>query len=156
MWHGEVVSIHVAGEAAAPMETLAEARAVPGRGLEGDRYFLGTGLYSNRPGVGGREITLIETETLDALAKTLNIKLPAVESRRNIATSGAPLNHLVDREFWVGEVRLLGTRLCEPCMHLEQLTRLQGVMSGLVHRGGLRARILNEGVIRTGDAIRPA
>ncbi|MDP2627073.1 MAG: MOSC domain-containing protein [Candidatus Rokubacteria bacterium] len=110
----------------------------------------------NRPGVGGREITLIETETLDALAKTLNIKLPAVEARRNIATSGAPLNHLVDREFWVGEVRLLGARLCEPCMHLEQLTRLQGVMSGLVHRGGLRARILNEGVIRTGDAIRPA
>ncbi|MBI5627414.1 MAG: hypothetical protein HY953_00725, partial [Candidatus Rokubacteria bacterium] len=73
MWHGEVVSIHVAGEAAAPMETLAEARAVPGRGLEGDRYFLGTGFYSNRPGVGGREITLIETETLDALAETLNI-----------------------------------------------------------------------------------
>ncbi|MBI3106883.1 MAG: MOSC domain-containing protein [Candidatus Rokubacteria bacterium] len=156
MWRGHVVSIHVAGEASAPMDTLAEARAVPGRGLEGDRYFLGTGFYSNRPGVGGREITLIETETLDALAKTLNIKLPAVESRRNIAMSGAPLNHLVDREFWVGEVRLLGTRLCEPCMHLEQLTGLQGVMSGLVHRGGLRARILNEGVIRTGDAIRRA
>lgn len=156
MWHGEVVSIHVAGEAAAPMETLAEARAVPGRGLEGDRYFLGTGFYSNRPGVGGREITLIETETLEVLSKMLDLRLSAAESRRNIATAGAPLNHLVDREFWVGEVRLLGTRLCEPCMHLEQLTRLQGVMSGLVHRGGLRARILNEGVIRTGDAIRPA
>ena len=54
----------------------------------------------------------------------------------------------------MGEVRLLGTRLCGPCMHLEQLTRLQGVMSGLVHRGGWRARILNEGVTRTGDAIR--
>ena len=155
MWQGLIVSIHVAREASAPMETLAEARAIPGRGLEGDRYFLGTGFYSSRPGVGGREITLIETETLDALGKMLNIKLSAVDSRRNIATMGVPLNHLADREFRVGEVLMVGTRLCEPCMHPEELTRLQGVMSGLVHRGGLRARILSEGVIRAGDAITP-
>ena len=69
-------------------------------------------------------------------------------------TSGVPLNHLVDREFWVGSVLMLGTRLCEPCKYLEGLTQ-QGVMGGLIHRGGLRARILTEGVIRVGDAVRP-
>jgi MOSC domain-containing protein YiiM len=79
----------------------------------------------------------------------------AAETRRNIATTGVPLNHLVDREFSVGEVRLRGTRLCEPCKYLEGLTR-PGVMGGLVHRGGVRAQILNEGVIRVGDVIRPA
>jgi MOSC domain-containing protein YiiM len=54
----------------------------------------------------------------------------------------------------VGEVLLRGTRLCEPCRHLEELTQ-KGVLGGLIHRGGLRAKILTEGMIRAGDTIRP-
>ncbi len=162
MWQGTVVSIHVAPEQSAPMESRTEARAVPGRGLEGDRYFHGTGFYSKRPGTGGRELTLIETETVDALEHEVvsadgqrrGIKLSAAETRRNIATAGVPLNHLVGREFWIGDVLLRGTRLCEPCQHLEELTQ-RGVMSGLVHRGGLRAVILTEGTVRVGDVVRP-
>ena len=162
MWQGSVVSIHLAPKAAAPMESVAEARAVPGRGLEGDRYFLGTGVYSPKPSHGGREVTLIEVEAVRALfdgvqsaeGHRLGIKLDPAETRRNLATSGVPLNHLVDREFWVGSVLMLGTRLCEPCKYLEGLTQ-QGVLGGLIHRGGLRARILTEGVIRVGDAVRP-
>jgi hypothetical protein len=163
MWQGSVVSLHVAPEASAPMRALTEVRAIPGRGLEGDRYFLGTGLYSRKPSLGGREVTLIEVEAVEALfrgvlnaaGETLGVKLAAAETRRNIATSGVPLNHLVDRQFLVGEVLLEGTRLCEPCKHLEDLTQ-RGVLAGLVHRGGLRARILSEGLIRVGDIVRPA
>ncbi|MGH7276559.1 MAG: MOSC domain-containing protein [Candidatus Rokuibacteriota bacterium] len=162
MWQGSVVSIHIAPKAAAPMESVAEARAVPGRGLEGDRYFLGTGVYSQKAGYGGREVTLIEVEAVRALfdgvqnaeGLRLGIKLSPAETRRNIATSGVPLDHLVDREFWVGPVLMVGTRLCEPCKYLEGLTQ-QGVLGGLIHRGGLRARILSEGVIRVGDGVRP-
>jgi MOSC domain-containing protein YiiM len=162
MWQGNVVSIHLAREASAPMHVVTEVRAVPGRGLDGDRYFLGTGHYSVRPSQGGREVTLIEMESIDALwrgvvnasGERLGIKLSAADSRRNIATSGVPLNHLVDREFWVGAVRMRGARLCEPCTYLERLTHT-GVMAGLVHRGGLRASILSEGVIRAGDVVRP-
>lgn len=154
MWQGSVVSIHVTGAAGQPMETVPEARAVAGRGLEGDRYFLGAGYYSPHPSEGGRELTLIEAETLEALAAH-GIKLFAAESRRNIATSGAPLNHLVGREFQVGPVRMRGTRLCEPCKYLEGLTQA-GVMAALIHRGGLRARILTDGLIRVGDPITPA
>ena len=76
------------------------------------------------------------------------------QTRRNIAASGVPLNHLVDQEFWVGEVLLRGTRLCEPCKHLDELTQ-PGVMGGLIHRGGLRAQILTGGVIRPGDIVQP-
>jgi len=65
-----------------------------------------------------------------------------------------PLNHLVDREFYVGVVLMRGTRLCEPCKHLEDLTQ-HGVMSGLIHRGGAAAQILTEGLIRVGDIVRP-
>jgi MOSC domain-containing protein YiiM len=152
MWDGRVVSLHLAAEAFAPMQTVTEVRAIPGRGLEGDRYFTGTGFYSKKPSAGGREVTLIETESVEALD---GIKLAAADSRRNIATTGVPLNHLVGREFYVGAVRMRGMRLCEPCQHLDELTQ-PGVMKELIHRGGLRAQILTEGVIRTGDAVRPA
>ena len=154
MWQGSVVSIHISPAAGQPMETVPEARAVPGRGLEGDRYALGTGHYSGKPGEGGRELTLIETEALQALP-VLGVKLGAAESRRNIATTGVALNHLVGREFWVGAVKLRGTRLCEPCKYLDGLTQ-DGAMTALIHRGGLRAQILSDGLIRAGDTIRPA
>ncbi len=154
MWQGSVVSIHISPAAGQPMETVPEARAVAGRGLEGDRYALGIGYYSKTPGPGGRELTLIETETLEALG-ALGIKLSAAESRRNVATLGVPLNHLVGREFQVGTVRMLGTRLCEPCKYLDGLTQA-GAMTALLHRGGLRARILTDGLIRVGDTIKPA
>jgi hypothetical protein len=161
MWEGNVVSIHVAAEASAPMQSITEVRAFPGRGLEGDRYFAGTGFYSKTSSYGGREVTLIEVEAVEALSggvlnasgERLGIKLDAAKTRRNIVTSGVPLNHLIDREFQVGAVLMRGTRLCEPCKHLDDLTQ-RGVMSGLIHRGGLRAQILSEGVIRVGDAVR--
>jgi MOSC domain-containing protein YiiM len=154
MWQGSVVSIHVTPAAGQPMETVPDARAVAGIGLEGDRYALGIGYHSKSPGPGGRELTLIETETLEALS-ALGVKLSAAETRRNLATSGVPLNHLVGREFWVGAVRLRGTRLCEPCKYLEGLTQA-GAMAALIHRGGLRAQILHDGLIRVGDIIKPA
>jgi len=161
MWEGTVVSIHIAPEATAPMQSIAEVRALPGRGLEGDRYFAGTGHYSKTSSYGGREVTLIEIETIEALfrgvlnasGERFGIRLSVADTRRNIATSGVPLNHLVDREFVVGAVIMRGTRLCEPCKYLEDLTQ-RGVMSGLIHRGGLRALILNEGIIHVGDPVR--
>jgi MOSC domain-containing protein YiiM len=164
MWQGQVASLHIAREAGVPLEVVPEVQAVGGKGLEGDRYFHGRGYYSSRPSAGGREVTLIETEAVEALdagilnaeGEQLGIKITAAETRRNIATSGVPLNHLVGKEFWVGAVRLRGTRLCEPCQYLEGLTGRPRLMSGLVHRGGLRAQILTDGVIRVGDVIRPA
>jgi hypothetical protein len=95
------------------MQSITEARAFPGRGLEGDRYFAGTGFYSKKSSYGGREVTLIEIEAVGALfggvlnaeGERFGIKLAAADTRRNIATSRVPLNHLVDREFWVGAVR---------------------------------------------------
>src|SRR2546423_15314955 len=150
-WTGEVVSIHIADRAEARVRSVDHVRAVPGKGLEGDRYFLETGTYSDRPGPG-REVTLIESEAIEARARNNQITIPPGATRRNVTTRGAPLNHLVGQEFAVGRVRLLGIRLCEPCSHLESLTQ-KGIIAGLVHRGGLRATILPEGDIHFGDAI---
>ena len=146
MFRGNVVSIFIAREAAIPMESKEEVKAVVGQGLEGDRYFDGTGHWSKTPGVG-REVTLIEIEAIEALESERNIAIKPGATRRNVVTRGVPLNHLVGREFQLGAVRLRGTRLCEPCTYLESLTQ-QGVLSGLIHRGGLRAEIVTGGTIR--------
>ncbi len=95
---------------------------------------------------------MIESEALEALKRDYQIELQAELTRRNLVTRGVALNHLVNREFKIGEVTLRGTRLCEPCSHMEKLTR-KGVMRGLIHRGGLRANIIAGGTIHVGDAI---
>ena len=151
MSQGLVVSIHIAANAGEPLLSVKEVRAVAGKGLEGDRYFKQVGTYSDKPGPD-REITLIEIEAIEALKRDLKIELDQGDSRRNLVTRGVPLNHLVGRDFVVGDVVLHGIRLCEPCSHLEGLTK-KGVLAGLVHRGGLRARILGDGMIRVGDEI---
>lgn len=151
MFTGELVAICVAAKAADPPKSLAQVEAVAGRGLEGDRYSTSTGHWSGRPGVS-REVTLIEIEAIEALAQEKSLQLAPGDARRNLVTRGVPLNHLVGREFQVGVVRLHGTRLCEPCQYLEELTA-QGVLTGLLHRGGLRADIVHGGTIRVGDVI---
>jgi len=133
------------------MEARGEVKATPGRGIEGDRYFEGTGTWSNHPGEG-REITLVEMEAFEGLARERNIALKPGETRRNLVTRGVPLNHLVGKEFQVGNVRLMGIRLCEPCHYLEEMTT-KGVVAGLIHRGGLRANVLTSGIIRVGDSV---
>jgi MOSC domain-containing protein YiiM len=152
MLHGEVVSIYVAARAGAPMASRQSVEAIVGRGLEGDRYYEGSGHWSSTPGMG-RQITLIEIETIEALEREKNIVIAPGASRRNLVTRGVPLNHLVGREFQVGAVRLLGRRLCEPCEYLEGLTT-KGVLTGLIHRGGLRADIVLGGPIHVGDSVK--
>lgn len=151
MTAGNVVSIHIADTAAAPMRAVETVRAVAGRGLEGDRYLEQSGTFSGNPRPD-QEVTLIESEVLDALLREAGIGLAPGASRRNITTRGVSLNDLVDKEFLVGGARLRGIRLCEPCAHLEKLTQV-GVLKALVHRGGLRAQILTDGVIQVGDSI---
>ncbi len=151
MFRGNVVCLYTVRNPAAPMESTQEVKAVAGRGLEGDRYFDGKGHWSKTPGVS-REVTLIEIETIEALERDKNIAVAPGAARRNVVTRGVPLNHLVGREFQVGAVRLRGTRLCEPCAYLEGLTQ-QGVLAGLIHRGGLQAEIVNSGTIRLEDTI---
>jgi hypothetical protein len=153
---GEVVGIYVSEAKTLPMRSLATATAVKGKGLLGDRYASKAGTFTPRsPRLLGYDLTLIESEVLDQLRLADNSQLAAAESRRNLVTRGVDLNALVGREFGIGPVRAFGQRLCEPCVHLERLTR-PGVVAGLVHRGGLRADILTDGEIGLGDKIEAA
>ncbi len=146
---GSVVLICVARAGGETPVSIQEVRAVAGRGLAGDRYFLETGTFSSKPGTG-RQITLIESEAIDDVPRACGIEVSYVDARRNIVTRGVALNDLVEREFRVGEVRLRGARLCHPCKVAFENPE---VKQALADRGGLRADILNHGVIRTGDTI---
>ena len=147
---GTVELIALAAEAEAPMRAVSTAEAVEGRGLMGDRYERGAGTFSNPRG-RGYDLTLVEAEALEELSAK-GIELAPIEARRNLVVRGIALDELIGRRFRVGEVECFGQRRCEPCSHLERLTR-PGVLRGLVHRGGLRADVLTGGGIRTGDRV---
>jgi MOSC domain-containing protein YiiM len=118
-----------------------------GRGLEGDRYHEGRGTFSNVHS-RGHDLTLVEAEVLEAL------DISPEGARRNVVTRGIDLNALVGTRFRVGDVECFGQRLCEPCAHLERLT--PGTLRPLIHKGGLRADVLDDGELRVGQPVTPA
>lgn len=134
------------------MTGVSQVRAVPGRGLEGDRYFGGVGTFSPHPQKPDFEITFIEKEKIEAFAQKSGLPFTAAHARRNIVTEGVDLNALVGKEFHVGEVRIRGIRLCEPCNYLAK-TSFPETLKGLIHQGGLRAAILSEGHIHLRDTV---
>jgi MOSC domain-containing protein YiiM len=153
---GTVEGIFITGGAGQPMKSLTESRAVAGEGLAGDRYATKTGYYSAKPlEGGGRELTLIEAEGLESLRAAHDLRREPIECRRNVVTRGVRVLDFIGKRFRVGEALCEGVRICEPCVYLEGLTG-KPVNAPLVHRGGLRANILESGAIRVGDQIEEA
>jgi MOSC domain-containing protein YiiM len=148
---GRVESIHIGPEISGPLHSVERVRALAGRGLEGDRKFADEGDPSHAPGEGS-DLTLIEAEAIEGLARDTGIDLGPSGPRRQVVTRGIGLNDLVGRRFRVGAVQAVGVELCDPCRHLERITE-DGMLKGLVNRGGLRADILEGGEIGVGDEV---
>ncbi|HTQ39345.1 MAG TPA: MOSC domain-containing protein [Pirellulales bacterium] len=161
MFEGTLEAIFIGSMKAGPMQPVESAQAIAAKGLQGDRYSAGSGTFSDWPDTAAdpttidpeTQITLIEAEALEAVARDCEVTIAPAQSRRNLLVRGVPLNHLVGREFLVGPVRLRGIKLCEPCGHLEKLT-VPGIRQALLHRGGLRAEILTSGTLQAGDVVR--
>jgi MOSC domain-containing protein YiiM len=152
-WRGTLLHTFLAEAAGVEMLECDGVRLVAGHGVEGDRYANGVGYYSHRPHED-RQVTLIEIETLEALARDHGIDLAPDETRRNLVTRGVPLNHLVGRRFRVGDALLFGGRLNVPCKYLERLLD-KPVMEPLINRSGLNCRIITGARVRPGDVIVP-
>jgi MOSC domain-containing protein YiiM len=148
MSDGRVEGIFIGAEHSGPVHEVPEVAATPGRGLEGDRHY---GDHEHEE--PGRDLTLIEAESLEKLSEDTGIVLGPGESRRQITTRGVRLLPLVGKRFYVGEVECIGIEDNPSCNHLQKLTQ-PGVLRGLARSGGIRADILSSGTIRTGDAIR--
>jgi MOSC domain-containing protein YiiM len=148
---GRLIAIHIAATAGAPILGLDRVAISRGSGLRGDRYATRAGHWSPNTGVD-REVTLVEQEEVERLAAETGVVLQPGELRRNLTTSGVRLNDLLGSRFRVGAVILEGTRLCEPCLYLQTLLG-KPVLEPLIHRAGLRARIVEGGEIRVGDPV---
>jgi MOSC domain-containing protein YiiM len=151
----KVVQILIATGPLESARSVSTATALPGYGLEGDRYALGKGTFSKHPQMPDSELTLIQQEHIESFVAESGIPFTAIDARRNIVTLGIDLNGLVGHEFTIGSVTIRGLRLCEPCNYLAKQTSAE-VLRGLVHKGGLRAQILTTGEIRVGDKIAKA
>ena len=150
---GSIIAIYIAPEEGAPTVERSQVRAVPGLGLEGDRNFIKQKQHPPEKRKPAKELTLIEIENIERLQNEFGFpEVKPGELRRNIITRDVPLNDLVGKRFEIGEVEVEGLELCEPCRYLEKLTGKK-VMKPLIHRGGLRCRILTEGIIRKEDRI---
>lgn len=152
MTDGTVTAIHVAPSEGADPQAVQRARAVAGRGLEGDRYFADEGTFADREGA---DLTLIESETLTAIEREAGIDLLPGAHRRNLTTSGVALDNLVGDRFRVGDAVCKGTVPCAPCSYLEDHVGVDGLREALADRGGLRATILETGEIWTDCGISP-
>ena len=135
-----VEAIHLGAPQTPENWEVQSVSAVAGKGLEGDRYFFPDGA---KP---GQALTLVELDVVE------EVGLPPGGTRRQLTVSGAGLNDLVGKRFLVGAVECYGVELCEPCEHLERMTR-PGIIKELVHRAGLNADILTDGTISVGDEI---
>ncbi len=146
---GHVRAIYLAPETGQPVEPVDRVRAVAKQGLEGDRYFEAEPKAER----GGCDLTCIEHEVVTALEAEHGISLEPGAHRRNVVTEDVELNDLVSESFQIGSVRCVGLERCEPCAYLEDLLAEAGLCRALAGRGGLRARIVESGVIGTGDAV---
>ena len=150
---GKVVGIFIAGKKEKDPKSVKSVEAVAHRGLVGDRYYTNSGTFSDaEPHGPGREVTLIEIENVDHLQESIHQEVNPALLRRNVLTQGIRLNDLVGRQFMIGNIRLLGVRLCHPCAHLQRLSGLL-LKEHLKEKGGLRADILDNGRIHLGDTV---
>jgi len=155
-WLGVVAHLHTTPRAFLPMQARNAIELVAGEGIVGDRYRIGVeqGFYSDRP-EDGRQVTLFEEEVLGTILRDYKMELLPEEHRRNVTTRGVPLNHLVGSRFRIGDCLVEATRLSIPCRHIEEILG-KAVFDPMVHRSGLNCRILEGGMVRLGDPIRPA
>jgi MOSC domain-containing protein YiiM len=125
-----------------PVIEVAEIECVARRGIRGDRYFDFKDDYKG-------QITFFSVEVFDELCSAMQLQgcSPAL-ARRNVITRGVDLNELIGQEFEVHRVRFLGMEECRPCYWMDRVFA-PGAHEFLKGRGGLRAKILTTGRLRS-------
>ena len=142
-------AIFLTQAAGQPMIRVREVQALAGRGLEGDRYTLGTGYYSRRDPC---QLTLIEGEALDLITVGFGLRVKNGEHRRNLVTRGIRLRELEGKRLRVGEVLLEFERPRPPCGYMERITQ-PGMTRALGEGSGIGVRVLTSGLLHEGAAI---
>ena len=144
---GKVVEIGITDTKGNRIKKVTEVDAFKGKGLLNDRKFRENNHQES-------QITLIEIENINYFNKISRTNIPPVDFRRNIITKNIRLNELVDREFFIGSVKLKAHDLCRPCKYLQEKLKQSNFIKEFMRKGGLRCEILTDGKINIGDAIK--
>ena len=143
----EVFKICITKNSGEKMQDIDSIEVLANKGIVNDRYF-------NENNDQDIQITFIESENIDYVNKISSTGIPYIDFRRNIITKGIKLNELVDKEFLIGNVKIKGQRLCNPCKYLQDKLNLENLVKKLVNRGGLRCEILTNGRISVNNKIK--
>ena len=143
----EVTKICIAKNSGDKMQNVDQIEVIANKGIVNDRYFKD----NNESDL---QITLIESENIDYYNRISNSQMPYIDFRRNVITKEIELNNLVSKYFFIGKVKLLGIRLCDPCKYLQDMLKDKSLVKKLINRGGLRCEIITDGKISTNDIIK--
>ena len=144
---GKVLKIGISKEKWNKILELSNIEVVQGCGILNDRYFR----INNKK---MSQLTLIEIENINYYNKVSKSNTPAIEFRRNIVTKGIELNNLLNKEFFIGNIKVKAHDLCRPCKNLENFLNQKNFVKELLIKGGLRCEILSSGKIFVGDVIK--
>ena len=143
----EVLKICISKNSGEEIQDLDTIEVLANKGIINDRYF-------NENNDQDMQITFIESENIDYVNEISSTSVPYIDFRRNIITKGIKLNKLVDKEFIIGNVKIKGHRLCNPCKYLQDKLNIENLVKKLVNIGGLRCEILTDGRISVKDKIK--
>ena len=101
-----------------------------------------------------KQITLIEIENIRHYNEISSTNFPASYFRRNLVTKNIKLNELLNREFFLGNVKVFAHDLCRPCNDLQKLLKKDNIIKELLDKGGLRCEVISSGKIYVGDIIK--
>ena len=142
----KVFKICITSKSGQDMNEVNSIEVIANQGIVNDRYFKE---YNEKD----LQITIIERENIDYVNEISSSHIPYIDYRRNIITQGIKLNELVNKEFIIGEVKIKGHRLCDPCKYLQDKLKHENLVKKLVNKGGLRCEILSDGLISIKDQI---
>tara|TARA_Y100000590_G_C15335028_1_gene869222 strand:- start:305 stop:745 length:441 start_codon:yes stop_codon:yes gene_type:complete len=142
----KIIEIAISEKFKGKMKSVDHIEAVEGKGIVNDRYFKENNHKKS-------QITLIEIENINYYNQTFKTLINPINFRRNIITQGIRLNELINKEFFIGNIKLKGHDLCRPCKTLQQNLGQKNIIKEFLQKGGLRCEVLKSGKVSVGDKI---
>ena len=142
----KIIKIGISKSKGGKVLSLTSATAVKGKGLMNDRKFK---IDNDKK----KQLTLIESENISYFNKISNTNIPLLDFRRNLVTENVKLNELINKKFFIGNVKVKAHDLCRPCKYLQNILKQENFIKELLLKAGLRCEILSDGDININDQI---
>lgn len=142
-------AIYISENAGEIMQSVDSVYAVTDKGLQGDRYFNGTGYWDP---VEGCQVTLISEHDLKLASRGNSLKMDQGQHRRNLLISGIKTSALKDRQFQIGEAVFQYLKPRPPCGYLNKVEG-KGMAKALSYNSGICIKVIRSGTVHVNDQL---